>query len=418
MRAQLPSEVWDLIIDYLHNDRKSLDACSLTCRAWLRAARYHRFRHVSLSPKRARGLYRLLYESPGFGHVIKSVELYGRIKLSTAWKDESCLFLAALPALSKLKLSHMTLSGSVLTNITDLRISSLKHISIRRCGLPRPHMLGFIEFIASFRSLESIYIADMSFHATDPMSPIDPPRPPPNVRSLAFGSPMDAPQLLFDWLTASEHRIESFSYQITSGDDVEPLQHMLTTIGPTLTQLNLHIDTDTALDRIFAGHAFTLAPCTALRTCRLALSLPEMCVPANNSLRWVHRILSQLAAPGLAHLALSICADAMDNFGALASECAVHQVSLVPFRDLFALDWVVIGEVMCRPAFESLRQFVLEGRGQPELLDAFVKKRCPEFHARGILEYRVMGEFVGSTVDLSDNELAPMPTTIQLEWDW
>lgn len=46
MLPRLPLEVWDRAIDHLWNDRASLEACSLTCRAWLRCTRVHIFRSV------------------------------------------------------------------------------------------------------------------------------------------------------------------------------------------------------------------------------------------------------------------------------------------------------------------------------------------------------------------------------------
>ncbi|KAH9926624.1 uncharacterized protein BXZ73DRAFT_49237, partial [Epithele typhae] len=39
----LPGEVMDFVIDHLHADFPTLQACTLVCHAWLPAARFHLF---------------------------------------------------------------------------------------------------------------------------------------------------------------------------------------------------------------------------------------------------------------------------------------------------------------------------------------------------------------------------------------
>ena len=44
-RSQLPQEMIDMIIDFLYSEEDALAACSLVCRSWLPATRYHLFGH-------------------------------------------------------------------------------------------------------------------------------------------------------------------------------------------------------------------------------------------------------------------------------------------------------------------------------------------------------------------------------------
>lgn len=44
--ARFPPEICDMIIDFLYSDKSSLATCSLVCRSWLRAARYHLFETI------------------------------------------------------------------------------------------------------------------------------------------------------------------------------------------------------------------------------------------------------------------------------------------------------------------------------------------------------------------------------------
>ncbi|KAF9461180.1 hypothetical protein BDZ94DRAFT_855128 [Collybia nuda] len=46
----LPQELIDNVIDHFHDDRPSLKACALVCRAWLSSCRAHIFHSISLQP--------------------------------------------------------------------------------------------------------------------------------------------------------------------------------------------------------------------------------------------------------------------------------------------------------------------------------------------------------------------------------
>ncbi|KIP01799.1 hypothetical protein PHLGIDRAFT_80071, partial [Phlebiopsis gigantea 11061_1 CR5-6] len=43
----LPLEIQDMIIDHLHNDKRSLQSCALVCKHWLPASRYHLFHSIT-----------------------------------------------------------------------------------------------------------------------------------------------------------------------------------------------------------------------------------------------------------------------------------------------------------------------------------------------------------------------------------
>ncbi|KAI0954585.1 hypothetical protein AcW1_006430 [Taiwanofungus camphoratus] len=46
--SDLPPELCDQILDHLWDDRAALEACSLTCRAWLATTRIHLFHSICL----------------------------------------------------------------------------------------------------------------------------------------------------------------------------------------------------------------------------------------------------------------------------------------------------------------------------------------------------------------------------------
>ncbi|KAJ3710894.1 hypothetical protein DFJ43DRAFT_1009125 [Lentinula guzmanii] len=49
--SDLPQEVIDRFIDELSNSIEDLRNLSLVCRSWLRRARYHLFRSITLGPQ-------------------------------------------------------------------------------------------------------------------------------------------------------------------------------------------------------------------------------------------------------------------------------------------------------------------------------------------------------------------------------
>ncbi|KAE9397746.1 hypothetical protein BT96DRAFT_822927, partial [Gymnopus androsaceus JB14] len=42
-------ELFDAIIDFLHNDTEALFRCSLVCRSWVPTTRYHLFRCIHIT---------------------------------------------------------------------------------------------------------------------------------------------------------------------------------------------------------------------------------------------------------------------------------------------------------------------------------------------------------------------------------
>ncbi|OCH87435.1 hypothetical protein OBBRIDRAFT_736158, partial [Obba rivulosa] len=46
MTSELPPELTDRVIDFLHDDLNALRSCALVCHAWLSASRYHVFRSL------------------------------------------------------------------------------------------------------------------------------------------------------------------------------------------------------------------------------------------------------------------------------------------------------------------------------------------------------------------------------------
>lgn len=46
----IPQELFERFIDFLHDDWRSLSRCSIVCKAWFRACRFHLFRTLAVRP--------------------------------------------------------------------------------------------------------------------------------------------------------------------------------------------------------------------------------------------------------------------------------------------------------------------------------------------------------------------------------
>ncbi|EPS98889.1 hypothetical protein FOMPIDRAFT_1125604, partial [Fomitopsis schrenkii] len=63
VRALLPAEIQDEIVDHLSEEPLALMACALTCRQWARRARMHLFRTVSVRDHSSLAQFELLLEA-------------------------------------------------------------------------------------------------------------------------------------------------------------------------------------------------------------------------------------------------------------------------------------------------------------------------------------------------------------------
>ncbi|KAK7038464.1 hypothetical protein R3P38DRAFT_2906119 [Favolaschia claudopus] len=87
MPSPLPPELWQPILDHLHDDTTALCTTSLICRAWLHITRHHLFSTITLTPKRLLRSVQLnaLLASPHttIPTAVRSLKLPGALVLGT-----------------------------------------------------------------------------------------------------------------------------------------------------------------------------------------------------------------------------------------------------------------------------------------------------------------------------------------------
>ncbi|PIL34452.1 hypothetical protein GSI_03228 [Ganoderma sinense ZZ0214-1] len=107
----LPQELTDAIVDYLHDDRASLQACALVCGAWLDPSRFHLFRSLTVSQYgRLKTTVDFLISCPDVAWYVERFIILGEeiTNLSLKW-DHFSLLLSRLPRLRVLHLTQFVL---------------------------------------------------------------------------------------------------------------------------------------------------------------------------------------------------------------------------------------------------------------------------------------------------------------------
>lgn len=388
---QLPAELSDRIVDFLHDDTRALSACSLTCRSWLPPARYHRWYHTRLECARLLRFMGLLVDTPCLASFISRLDFYDsrgsfrrRIgRLQNFQADEFDLLLELLPNLRSLRLEYWL----ILEEVAEIAAANptfraLEELALINCDVETLDTAAKLMTIPSpgldSISLGALQLKDADMHGTSPWIP--PLEDRPAARKLALsGLYATEVESLFAWVSASVTKLQ---IAIQSEDDAPIAGVMLSSIGSELTELDLVVDTDNSLQgqyftkgdisfqcldlpytAVFHDSGFSLAGLPALRQCTLTFELREMFVPGNISLPWISAFLQELSSTFLDTIILKLKADNLEDLRVLDSECGVREIHPVLFDDLEALDWTSLESSITTGRLPSLKRIVIEGRG-------------------------------------------------------
>ena len=174
----IPPELQDRIIDHLHSDNLALATCSLVCKTWLPASRYHFFQTqtLCLTNDNIHSFVELL-NSPastlllGYALTVKISPLPPAPLSDTVIHSSIVIFDTISPHLSKLKIRSLCLEGvrwvvnkgkleeiiKCFAAISELRLSAVI--------FSRPN--EFIKFTSSFLALETFSVQDLAFFGRD-----------------------------------------------------------------------------------------------------------------------------------------------------------------------------------------------------------------------------------------------------------
>ncbi|KAK7692332.1 hypothetical protein QCA50_003957 [Cerrena zonata] len=274
----LPPEIMDEVIGHCVDDVHSLRSCSIVCKAWLPASRYHLFQnHAMRLTSRTSDEILESFEcaAPSLTGYVRCIHATCRIFLQLSQ-------LTVFPSLEALHLRN--LEPSTYMPIMSCLISSYPHLKrLQIEGISYPHeweTMGINGHFAASSLVSSMKnLRELSFRATVPSGSIIYSIPAHFDSSLIPGPPPDTltslelydsdPAYIAGWLLHHHvTSIQSLTLDLMACLEGEALSRYLESAGPTIKHLTLLDSGRTQYTSNAEQYSF-IASCTALRTLRV-----------------------------------------------------------------------------------------------------------------------------------------------------
>ena len=245
----IPPELSDRVIDFLHDDWAALKACSLTCKAWLPASRFHLWNRVVLrysgdgtdyaeflkaSPVITSCIVDLTVEFPTDRSNDTSSEAEAR------WMTETLI-----PIFSNLRILRQLMfvgadfgEDAFLTKICS-SLSTAKVVQLSMCHFS--HFSRFVELVWSCPLLENLRIDTISFDQVDAYTPRPPSVPRPELKFLMIinSSSVHMP-VVIDWLVSEGFCIHvDFLVVFQQHIECPAITRLLPAVGSNLRHLSV-----------------------------------------------------------------------------------------------------------------------------------------------------------------------------------
>ncbi len=232
-RIVLPAEIWDRVIDHLHDNKRALKRCSLVCKSWRNSSQHHLLCTVVLNS----GLWRAK-ELPALvavGYHIVDLVLVEQVVDLGALKR----MLHSLPNVQKLSMRSCQVSFSI--PVTEPPVLKLSTLEIRDGNTLVCDNAMLYRLLSLFKSIDTLFL---SLHSlwTNPTHASPAVRLLENLRitslsieKASIGLPLEI--IRHSQLTAS---LVSLRLILTVHQwvDFQALGKLLQRVGPTLRQLN------------------------------------------------------------------------------------------------------------------------------------------------------------------------------------
>ncbi|KAJ6555972.1 hypothetical protein B0H19DRAFT_138136 [Mycena capillaripes] len=250
-------ELWEIIIDHLHESPAELKSTSLTCRSFVSPAQSHIFREISVPVKhgdsgikqriQAKRLHALMNSSPHLIPYVHSLSLgtcEPEILIPLARIRWSRVHTLSLADMAQDPYDEFVHSIQMLIGLSSLRTLAIR--DFERCNAEQLHtILSYCN-----AGLENITLTFCDIYPAPAFMPLEPPTPRPRIQKLVLGFSTGALELLnspacpFDFTALNHLRLT----EITGAR----LDLFLRQIGPTVERLSVDA-MDNSLRRIDLG---------------------------------------------------------------------------------------------------------------------------------------------------------------------
>jgi hypothetical protein len=254
----LSPELIDIIIDNLHNDKRSLSACCLTSKQWVSSCRFHLFSKITVTPHRISSVLHFLEShSPSITLLVRNLvvddfsewgldadpEEGTRLSFPADKLRRIFLLLCSVEHLHIRNCYHVINSNmfSVLTNVRelvmeDIRLSSLQHT---------------LSFVYAFPMLETLSIVGRSTWRDLYLPPSKyktrPGQPSFSLRKLDLND--RSLSSIFKWLLGLDPVPPIFSLSLSLlANGSQSSMALLRSIGPSVMTLELKLWNPSALE--------------------------------------------------------------------------------------------------------------------------------------------------------------------------
>jgi hypothetical protein len=238
----IPTELWDEIIDHLHDDKSTIGTCGLVCRSWISSSRFHLFSTIQLTTFDIDTIAVLCTPGSTIPPYVRALEMYegrGRAgcKWDLPWVSNALLQLSRLSAVESLSLSRVAWDG--------LMPEAKKRLYILCQGLKTLELdcMAFetlgqaLHFISSAPLLECLSLGTMDIQSRE--APLTKFHAPPMKRVMFYFN-VYTPVVL-DWLCLSQPvpSVRSLSFELIDVAQIHSISAYLQQLGPFLEDLEL-----------------------------------------------------------------------------------------------------------------------------------------------------------------------------------
>ena len=241
--STLLPEIIDMIIDQLHADRKSLSACSLTCKNWLTCSRYHLFSQVVLAPRDFSAFISFIERpSNSISHFVQWLVLddVGNSLGHEYTRTNISRLKLYLPSVRSLQLTNVNLKSNILETIIST-FFEIKELGLHLMAFDK--FSDFVDLVCSFPLLESLSINQVKWlHSTTPASPHIRRLPP--FFSMRFLDLCDSNAVdVAEWLFAQDSMptVEILHFDTHRYEPNHAVRRIIESSGPTIRHLQFDL---------------------------------------------------------------------------------------------------------------------------------------------------------------------------------
>jgi hypothetical protein len=332
-----PREIFDIVLDHLHDNRQALKVCSLVCKSWLSASRYHLFRSLVVRSRQSEKFGQVVtHRFSTLPNYVIHFTLGDSIDAVGSYFTPKLKLIRLIPRLSQMK-SLRICSVNVeacrewrtlgsFTNVTDLEISFVR---MSTCG-------NLLDLLAAIPSLEKVFLGEIFWNS---IGELPSPRSFRHLRSLSVHC--DKHTDILGWLSKESHpalsllsvpaRIVSGKFLQAAGGSLQELKLKMTTDpGYALDDgaLFLYCDMFMAVyrvDPVASLGVINLACASNLRS--ITIDVIRLFYPDSNArFQPLIRMLSNITSPFLESISLF--------FKPLGPQCIYDLAGAIPWDEL------------------------------------------------------------------------------------